>query len=442
MKYLILGCGETGIFAAKFLLSKKNDVVIFDENINRVLELKSTMLYSDLSFASSIQELSMIGNIEKCIVSPGFRTIFNKPKIAEYCISNNIEMISDIDLMIDEAEKYSTKVIGITGTNGKTTTTKLLEFTLNRLGKKAIACGNIGNGALGVDFGNRYDYFVVEMSSAQLEIMKNPRFYAGLLLNISDDHIDYHGSIQAYQSAKEKIFSGNMVSLLAYDIQLIKDIEGKKMIIDTVKTEAGISFENESFYYNGEKLEFETGKIGLIGDHNITNILFVANFCISEGFDVFDVLSIITEFKPLKHRVQLVRKIGNIVFINDSKGTNIHATKTAISSLNDVYLIAGGIEKYENSVLDLSDNFNRIRHFFLIGKDALKIAKNLKENQFTLCENMNQAVRFAYKMSISDMKNKVSISPNILLSPFCASMDMYKNYEHRGDDFIDCVNGL
>ncbi len=439
---LIIGCGKTGIGAGKYFAAQNKEVIFFDEKTENLENTKKNINF-DATFINKIEDLSNF-SIDFAVCSPGFRTKYNPIQIINYLNSAKITIKSDIDVMLDDLNP-SQKVVAITGTNGKSTTTALLAHTLSELGKTSIACGNIGLAVLDFDF-KQYEYLCLETSSSQFEISQNPRFYAGILTNISNDHIEYHGSFDAYVNAKNRVFSKNIHSFASIEDGFCKKItsgnEKINKVSNTEITQSGISFFNGNFYKNGEKLTLDSKQMQIIGNHNIQNALFVLNFCEKEGFNISKTFDAICSFQALKHRLQLVRNIGNIAFINDSKATNIDSTKVALAPLDEIYLIAGGVAKYPHSILDLSQFFSKIKHFFLIGEAASEFFDDIKSENKTIYNSMEDAIKSAYKLAISNIKNKKSHAPKILLSPLCASFDMYKNFEERGDDFINIVQKL
>lgn len=437
---LIIGLGKTGISAIKYLKKKDIEIAVFDEdknNLQKIQEISPKTRF--IEKAKDLQNLI----IDFAICSPGFQTKYNQNEVVKYLQVNNITIKSDLDIFLENIKQ--SKIIAITGTNGKSTTTALLSHTLSKLGKTSIACGNIGLPILEIDE-KKYEYICFEASSANLEISQNPSFYAGFLTNITNDHIKYHGNIENYIEAKKRVFIDNSVSFCSNSDNFCKEILSENTQIKTISNteilQSGVSFCDGFFYKNGQKLSLDANKMQIIGEHNIQNALFVINFCLHEGFEVEKIFDAICSFPPLKHRLQLVKNIGNMSFINDSKATNVDSTAVALSSISDVYLIAGGVSKYPHSILDLKEFFPKITHFFLIGEAANEFFEDLNGENATICNSMEGAVKSAYKLAITNIKNKKSSSPKILLSPLCASFDMYKNFEERGDDFIGIVENL
>lgn len=375
------------------------------------------------------------------ILAPGIPLTHPEPhRIVELARANNIEIICDIELF-HRVKPYA-KTIGITGTNGKSTTTALTNHVLNDLGIKSYMGGNIGNAILSLPDENDATY-IIEMSSYQLDLCPSFKPDISVILNISPDHLDRHGGMVGYIKAKEKIISNNLIigidNLICQEIyeehnsaipvSYSKDIDNgiyidkKGVLHDNVK-------KCKLILYNLERLK---------GQHNQQNAaicyVIASHFYSQDGNNIHASMQ---SFEGLEHRQQLVKKIDNITFINDSKATNAEAASKAIKTYNDIYLILGGLEK-EDGLNDIEPYLDHIKHCFLIGDATNSFAKWLDDQEVenTKSETMENAISQSYNMAKNDNEDVV-----ILLSPACASFDQYPSFEKRGDDFINLVEEL
>ncbi|QED23579.1 UDP-N-acetylmuramoyl-L-alanine--D-glutamate ligase [Candidatus Deianiraea vastatrix] len=432
---IVIGCGKTGHSFCKKFADRR--LFLFDDKIENARKLAEN--FPNSQPFSDISEIAQL-NIEFALISPGIRTKFNPHAIISALKAKNIPIFSDFDIMSQNIDK-KTKILGITGTNGKSTTTAMMAFVLQKLGKNAIACGNIGNAVLECDF-TGVDYVCLEASSYQLEV-SNISFYAGILLNLSQDHLDHHGTMQAYLAEKTKVFTN--LAIASVDDEYCKSAIKNDYITFSCKEalKSGFSFYENGFYLNKKKLDCDINRLSLKGIHNMQNILAVMSFCHKEGFEISEIWDAICDFKTLRHRMQEVRKIGNITFINDSKATNPDSVKYALSCLDEVYLIAGGVSKYPHAIKEIEEFYPKIKAFFLIGQAAAEFSDDICENKLKfISQTMEKAISDAYKCVIQDIKNHKVKNPIILLSPLCASFDQYKNFEERGDDFVNLVEKL
>lgn len=433
---LILGTGKTGQSVARFLSSKNENILLFDDKIENAKNIQNQ--FKNATILENINKLNEF-KIKFAITSPGIRTIFNSNPIIKALKEMNIKIKSDYDLMMEILPK-ETKIIAITGTNGKSTTTALINFCLNRLGGKSIACGNIGISPLDCNLLD-LNYICLECSSYQLEI-SNLEPYCGIFLNFTQDHLDHHGSMKEYLRCKAKIFHKNKISLIDDSIDSnLMEVENCNFIKISIKNllKNGFSFINNCYYQDEKEIKFEK-KPKLLGIHNTQNILATIGFLVKEGFEINKIMDAICDFEGLPHRMELIKKIGNISFINDSKATNPDSAKQSISCFDEIYLIAGGISKYKGSIKNILDLKSRIKKVFLIGESANEFHNDLNnEIKNEISNEMKIAIRSAYKSALQDLKNKIVKNPVILLAPLCASMDQYKNFEERGDHFRNLI---
>ena len=462
--YLVFGTGITGVATLKFL--KKNNLTFFitDDNEEKLKNLKidgnivdeSDKLYD---YSSSILKEKKITHL---ILSPSVHAQSNPHKVVIYARELGIEIIPDVDLFYEYLQNFNflnktdKKIVAITGTNGKSTTTVLTAFLFNKLGYSAIACGNIGINVLSVDV-EKYDIFVVEMSSYNLFLLKYAKFTSGVLLNISEDHIEYHGTMENYASAKMKICEISKNKIVCIDDSYTNKLAGVNDENDITKISTisrlgeGFCWQENKFYFNNE-LVFNGDFENLPGKHNIENVL-CSVACVVETLGTKDkegiekIFGFVKSFSNLPHRIQFIREKDGIIFINDSKGTNANSTQKALQAFknDNIYLIAGGQRKTEG-FLAIQNDLKNVKCVFLIGDamDSFADELDLLGIQYYKCCDMRNAVQcafeFARKALLFNEKDKAKSI--VLLSPLCASWDQYLNFEHRGDDFIVNVNKL
>lgn len=441
-KVLILGLSKSGISAAKYLNKSGADVFITElrekkeEDISRIEELNSLGIKVEMGGHSD----EFINDSYIAITSPGIpphSEIFQKVK------AKNIQIISEVELAYQQSHK---PFIAITGTNGKTTTTALSAHILSKE-YKAPACGNIGNPPC--DFLDEdIDYFVCEMSSFQIATSSSLQAQIACWLNFTPDHISWHGSLENYFDAKAKLFRSPQTPAFAVfngaDEKLLefsktcqsevflfaKEVEDNCCFV----RDGGIYFKRGVKVNKKEEHIIDLKDCQLVGEHNYQNIMCAIIIAKLVGLSNETIASAIKEFKAPEHRLEFTRNYKGIDFYNDSKATNPEAAIVAIKSFNNtnVALIAGGRDK-NTDLKEFCQAINEhIKTVILIGEASERFEKNLKENGFN-------NIIFEKTME-SAIDKAIELNPNVvLLSPACASFDMFNSYEHRGEVFKDYV---
>lgn len=441
-KVLVLGLSKSGISAAKYLNKHGADVFITEirekkEEDNPVIEeLNSLGIQIEMGGHSE----KFIKNSYLAVISPGIpphSEIFNRLK------NENISVISEVELAYQESRK---PFIAITGTNGKTTTTALTAHILSEE-YRAKACGNIGNPPC--DFLEEdIDYFVCEMSSYQIATSDSFQAQIACWLNFTPDHLDWHGGLENYFEAKAKlfkapqnpafaVFNGADEKLLEFSktcpseiFLFAKEVEDNCCYIknDAIFFKRGINAGK-----NEEKV-IDIKNCSLVGEHNYQNIMCAVIVAKLVGLTNDQIKHAIKTFTPVEHRLELVREFNGIKFYNDSKATNPEAAIVAVKSFNntDAVLIAGGRDKNTDLTEFCREIKKHIKTVILIGEASERFAQNLKENGFDNIifeETLEKAI-----------DKSIELNPQIvLLSPACASFDMFKSYEERGKVFKDYV---
>ncbi|HOK62280.1 MAG TPA: UDP-N-acetylmuramoyl-L-alanine--D-glutamate ligase [Soehngenia sp.] len=441
---LVLGVGLTGISVLNFLKSKTNKIYVYDDlpYSDIVKKLKNAGIY-DVVILDSKSEF--INNMDIIITSPGFppyHEVIMKAK------SSLIPIISDIELAYHY--KKSSNIYGITGTNGKTTSTVLLTEILKKDGFKVEALGNIGTPTIERLTNCSFDdNFVIELSSFQLEYTNDFRPKAALILNITEDHLNWHGSMDSYIAAKLKIFANQKeddLLVLNYDDEVLRNINvnsrPKLMYFSVNNTlDKGIFIKDGKIVFKTEDIEEEiidVQKIKLPGKHNLENICGVLSICKYLGVSNDSIDSVLSTFRGVAHRIEFVATKNDVEYYNDSKGTNVDSSIKAIEALKGpIILIAGGYDKNADYTRLIEALKDKCKALIVLGQTKEKIKDAAYNNDFLnvyLAKDMREAVDIATSLS----------SPNdqVLLSPACASWDMYKNYEERGDHFKKIVNDI
>jgi UDP-N-acetylmuramoylalanine--D-glutamate ligase len=442
---LILGLGISGVSTIKAL--DKLGAHIFVNDLKNESDLKE--------FLSQIKDINLelylgtndvpLDNMDLIVKSPGI-PLTNL--IIKKAYNKEIEVITDLEL----AYRISphSKFIVITGTNGKTTTTTLTGEFLKKAGFTTYLAGNIGVGLLwNVVNSKEEDIFVIEASSFQLESTKtfNPKI--SIILNITPDHLNWHNTFENYIKAKKKIFKNQDkkgYTILNYDDLLLRNMKNEvnsNLIWFSVdsKLSEGVYIEDGYIVINdGNEIKrvIKTDEVKILGKHNLENALASVSVGWIMGLDLAVMKDVLKTFPGVEHRIEYVDTINGIKFFNDSKGTNSDASIKAIEAIKtDIILIAGGMDKgteFDDFILSFKD---KVKALILLGETKEKIRETAIKHGFTniyMVKNMEEGVKKAYKLA----KEK----DNVLLSPACASWDMYSSFEERGNDFKQIVYSL
>jgi len=429
-KVLVLGLSKSGIAAAIEARRKGNDVYITEgkepkeEYVTKIKELENLGIHIETNGHTD----NFINGSSYAITSPG---IPPKSEIFQKLIERNIPIISEIEYAYRNTD---TPFIVITGTNGKTTTTALVSHILSEK-YSAPVCGNIGVPPSSL-INEKHDYLVCEVSSFQAEMTSEFKAKIACWTNFTPDHIDWHGGLENYFKAKAKLFKGvqapEYVVLNAKDEKLFAFSKECKNVI-FFDDDKDCYIKDNAIYYKGEEI-ITLSDCPLIGHHNYQNVMCGIVIAKLIGMNNEDIRKRIMTFTPPEHRLEKVRELDGITFYNDSKATNPEASIVAIDSFNnvDVALILGGRDK-NTDLTEMCNSINRHIHtVLLIGEATQRFEENLIKNGFS---------NIIKEGSMEDAIDKaISLKPDVvLLSPACASFDMFKSYEHRGEVFKDYV---
>lgn len=453
-KIAVMGLGKTGLSTALSLKKAGANVVAWDDH-------QEARIYAE-GFGIPCYDLTEISkdNIDILVWSPGIAHTYPQPHpVAVRARAEGIRIISDIDILV--TAQPDADYIGITGTNGKSTTTALIGHTLKEFRPTQIG-GNIGIPVLDLEPLDETGTYVLEMSSYQTELSESFSPVGVVFLNITPDHLYRHGGLQGYIQAKKKIFSNpstdkrKPTAVICIDTEDSFDIaeeledDGLWSVIRVstqikldigVYVDDGILFESTEGQYIRiiDLNEF----INLRGQHNHENIA-CAYAIIRQlyGYEPSKIIEAMQSFGGLAHRQYLVSTINGVQYINDSKATNADATGRALACFRRIYWILGGQPK-EGGLNGLDDYMNRIEHAYLIGEAAPQFAEWLAAHNvsFTHCGTLD----IAFSKAHQDAQNNKDIpdlggAGVVLLSPACASWDQFKSFEHRGDLFVSLVH--
>ena len=446
---VIVGLGTTGLSVARYLAKQEQSFAVVDsretppcaDDLMDMGEVLSAHHFGDF-------DTSLLTSAKQLIVNPGIAIATPEIQSAQQA---GVEVIGDIELFCRANQKTNQKVrpvIGITGSNGKTTVTTLLDLMAKKSEKKVGTGGNIGVPALDLLSDEETELFVLELSSYQLETTPSLQTLAAVILNVSEDHLDRYGNdIDTYAEAKATIYK-NCEHIIynredAYSTRFAKQVEGSAAIsfgLDQAQAgHYGLQIKDGIEYLaKGDELLMPTSEVKQAGRHNLANSLAALALGDIAGLQRSSMLQVLREFGGMEHRTQWLSEINQINFYNDSKGTNVGATFSALSGLaGKTVLIAGGQGKGADFLPLQSVIKEKARAVVLMGEDAEKIAQIIDDSIPTVFVNsMEEAVTKAYELGNQDEQD------NVLLSPACASFDMFENYIKRGLVFIDAVNAL
>lgn len=446
-KVALFGLGGSGIVTARALVAGGANLVAWDDNPESVQRARDEGIVT-----GDLREIDW-SEIASFVLSPGVPLTHPKPHWSvDLARQAGVEIIGDIEIFCRErrATQPDAPFIAITGTNGKSTTTALIAHILGAAGRDTQLGGNIGTAVLSLDPPAADRFFVVECSSYQIDLAPSLDPTAGILLNLSPDHLDRHGGMDNYAAIKERLVAGSDVAIVGVDDDFSTSIadrigtSGSKLVrISKERALADGLFAQSSRIVQagsaGERTVVDlAGHPTLKGAHNAQNAAAAIAACLAVGLTEAEIEAGIRTFPGLKHRMQPVGRRGAVVFVNDSKATNADAAAPALSSFTDIHWILGGLPK-AGGITSLQPFFSRISKAYLIGEAAPDFAATLGEAvPYEISGTLDLAVLHAAR----DAAESSAGAPVVLLSPACASFDQYRNFEVRGDAFVAAVAGL
>jgi UDP-N-acetylmuramoylalanine--D-glutamate ligase len=443
----VFGLGSSGLLAARALKQGAADVIAYDDDDKRVADAKSAGLTTQ-----NLRELDW-SNIAALVLAPGVPLTHPTPHWSVVLARKaGVVVIGDIELFCRERAKTGAgcPLIAITGTNGKSTTTALTAHLLKSAGRDAQMGGNIGVPVLALEPFKPGRVYVLEVSSYQIDLAPSLEPTVGVLLNVSEDHLDRHGTMENYAAIKERLpanIERNGTAVIDIDDRYTRiaadriDSAGKNVV--RVSVVAPIP---DGYYAEGSRiLRAKAGQTkevaalaginSLRGVHNAQNAACGIAACVALGIDLGEIQKGLASFPGLAHRMQEIGRKGNVLFVNDSKATNADSAAKALASFRDIFWIAGGKPK-TGGITGLTEFFPRIRKAYLIGEAAKAFAQTLDGK---VPHEINTVLSAAIAAASRDAEASGLREPVVLLSPACASFDQYPNFEVRGKAFTDLV---
>ncbi len=443
----LFGLGGSGLATAKSLVAGGAQVIAWDDNPQSVDKAAGEGI-----FTQDLRDADWSG-VQALVLSPGVPLTHPKPHwVVELAHANGVEIIGDVELFARarRASQTHTSFVGITGTNGKSTTTALIAHMLSHAGRDTQMGGNIGKAVLTLDPFGPGRHYVVECSSYQIDLAPSLDADIGVLLNLTPDHLDRHGTMENYAAIKEKLVAAAGFAIIGvedpYCVEIAKRREaagGRLCRISTLTApERGLFSDAETILAcNGKERETIASLAGigsLRGRHNAQNALAAVAACLELGLSKNEIQAGLQSFPGLAHRMEQVGRKGRVLFINDSKATNGEAVAPALSSFGHIYWIAGGLPK-QGGISGLKKFFPRIAKAYLIGEAAPAFSAELGGSvPFEISGTLDMAIKHAADDAAHD-KAPESV---VLLSPACASFDQFRNFEVRGDAFRSAVLAL
>jgi UDP-N-acetylmuramoylalanine--D-glutamate ligase len=443
----LFGLGGSGTATARALMAGGADVLAWDDNPQSVAKAEAEGIPTgDLRSADWAAFSSFV-------LSPGVPLTHPKPHwTVELARGAGVEVIGDVELFAREriARAPDAPFIAITGTNGKSTTTALTAHILKSAGRDAQMGGNIGRAVMTLDALAANRCYVVECSSYQIDLAPSINPTAGVLLNLTPDHLDRHGTMQHYASIKERLVAGSDTAIIGVDdswcAQIADRLERAGKTVVRISKRLPLT---DGYFADGtnlmeavngrySRIGFLEGIGSLRGQHNAQNALAAVAACLKVGLDLGEIQNGLESFPGLEHRMEQVGRKGHVLFVNDSKATNADAAAPALSSFPRIYWIAGGLPK-EGGIEPLRGLFSRIAKAYLIGEAAPAFSATLGE---TVPYEISGTLAAAIEHAAHDAEQDGSGEAVVLLSPACASFDQFKNFEVRGEAFRQAAHAI
>lgn len=439
-KVLAAGMGGSGVSMIAFLQSQGADVSAYDAELGAEREMQLKQRFHNLPCYQGSLKDALAHGFDVLALSPGITE--RRPEIDAFK-QNGGRVLGDVEILAGVLNERGDKIIAITGSNGKTTVTSLVGYLCEKCGLDTVVAGNIGTPVLEAEMqrgGKKAGVWVLELSSFQLENTESLRPTAATVLNISEDHLDRYDDLLDYAHAKDKIFRGEGVQILNADDAFCRAMKrsGRNVKWFSLEHESDYWFDRASCRLkNGETDLLAADNIPLQGLHNAANVAAALALCESIGLPREELLKHVQTFKGLPHRVEKIGEKNGIVFIDDSKGTNVGATAAAIAGLqNPLFVILGGVGKGQDFTPLREALKGKAKAVLLIGVDAPVIRRDLTGCGVDMqdCATLEEAVNRAYEQA--------KAGDIVLMSPACASFDMFNGYAHRAEKFIEAFQAL
>lgn len=442
-RVLVLGLGETGLSALRWLRKQGAEVSIADSRLHPPGVDDIVKTYPDIKVHTGPFVLDVLMDCDFIVSSPGVPLAEPALQVA---IAQGKRVIGDIELFALH-RPTSAKVVAITGSNGKTTVTTLVGEICKRAGLNTVVAGNIGLPVLDTLDDKAPDVYVLELSSFQLETTYSLKVDVATVLNISEDHMDRYDSIEAYAAAKARIYDHATLAVVNRDDPAslgLTTTEAVSFGLNEAQnySDFGLIEANCTWISSGKRKLIPVSDLKIQGQHNVANALAAVALSTNIGIEKSAIIQTLRQFKGLPHRVEWVANINEVDYYDDSKGTNVGATCAAIKGMTKagkpqkVVLLAGGDGKGQDFSPLLEAVQANARAIVLFGRDAPLIESVLLASELPIYDaiDLREAVAIAHKIA--------SKGDAVLLSPACASFDMFKNYVHRAEVFIEAVRKL
>ena len=442
-RVLVLGLGETGLSALRWLRKQGAEVSIADSRLHPPGVDDIVKTYPDIKVHTGPFVLDVLMDCDFIVSSPGVPLA--EPAL-QAAILQGKRVIGDIELFALH-RPASARVIAITGSNGKTTVTTLVGEICKRAGLNTVVAGNIGLPVLDTLDDKAPDVYVLELSSFQLETTYSLKVDVATVLNISEDHMDRYDTIEAYAAAKARIYDHATLAVVNRDDPAslgLTTTEAVSFGLNEAQnySDFGLIEANGTWLSSGKRKLIPVSDLKIQGQHNVANALAAVALSINIGIEKSAIIQTLRQFKGLPHRVEWVANINEVDYYDDSKGTNVGATCAAIKGMTKagkpqkVVLLAGGDGKGQDFSPLLEAVQANARAIVLFGRDAPLIESVLLASELPIYDaiDLREAVAIAHKIA--------SKGDAVLLSPACASFDMFKNYVHRAEVFIEAVRKL
>ncbi|MFJ8127148.1 UDP-N-acetylmuramoyl-L-alanine--D-glutamate ligase [Streptomyces hydrogenans] len=455
----VAGLGVSGIPAARALAARGAVVTVVNDGDDE----RSRAQAAELEAAGITVRLgdgaTLPAGTELVVTAPGWQP--DKPLFAA-AAEAGVEVWGDVELAWRLRGPDAAPWLAITGTNGKTTTTRMLASILEAAGLRTAAVGNIGVSLLDAVLGDeKYDVLAVELSSYQLHWAPSVRAHSAAVLNLAPDHLDWHGSMEAYAADKGRIYEGNRVACvynvadpLTEDLVREADVEeGCRAIGFTLGTpgpsQLGVVegiLVDRAFVENRQKNAQELAEVADVrppAPHNIANALAAAALARAFGVEPQAVRDGLRAFRPDPHRIELVEEVGGVTYVDDSKATNTHAAEASLAAYDPIVWIAGGLAKGATFDELVEKSAKRLRGVVLIGADRALIREALARHAPEVpVADLDRTDTGAMSEAVREAARLARPGDTVLLAPACASMDMFTNYNKRGEAFADAVRAL
>jgi UDP-N-acetylmuramoylalanine--D-glutamate ligase len=446
----VFGLGGSGLASCRALKAGGAEVVAADDNADSLAQAAKAGFVT-----ANLREISWT-NFAALVLAPGVPLTHPAPHWTVLTArQNNVPVIGDIELFCRERKRHAPDApfVAITGTNGKSTTTALIAHLMREAGHDVQMGGNIGTAILSLEPPRTGRVHVIEMSSYQIDLTPSLDPSVGILINVSEDHIDRHGTLANYAAVKERLVASVQPSgsaVIGVDDNWCRaaadriEQAGTRVVRVSVRQPLadGIYAERDLIVRANGGARSEVARIGgvgsLRGQHNAQNAACAAAAALALGVKDEVIQQGLRSFPGLAHRMEQVGRRNGVLFVNDSKGTNADAAARALSSFNDIFWIAGGKPK-TGGITSLAEFFPRIRKAYLIGEAAPEFATTLG---MQVPHEISQTLDVAIASAARDAEAAGLAEPVVLLSPACASFDQYRNFEIRGNRFRELVQGM